>query len=217
MADRELSAFSQSTEASETVSASAAPQIAWPQFGWRDIPTFAGIVGTLAVTLSVAREAGFFSVLDLKLMSLLSTNDMLVNSFVAIPAIASGLGFVVGLVGSLFAWLPRRVHRFLYSRLKPQLHSSVYAFSFKYRVPLMVAALLLSVWVAGMLGAREAADALETEAHNYELTLTTGETIQVNLVVATSDTLIVTRNPSEISVVPRAQVKLLKLRAPTTN
>jgi hypothetical protein len=87
------------------VNAATAPEIARPQFGWRDIPMFAGIVGTLAVTLSVAREGGFFSVLDLKLLSLLSTNNMLVNSFVAIPVVASAVGFLMGLFGFL-AWVP---------------------------------------------------------------------------------------------------------------
>jgi hypothetical protein len=75
---------------------------------------------------------------------------------------------------------------------------------------LMVLSLLILLLGAALVGANEANVALKTEVYNYKLSLTTSETMQVNLLVVTSDTLIVMQNSSEISVVPRAQVKLLK-------
>jgi len=57
--------------------------------------------------------------------------------------------------------------------------------------------------------ASEAQLALLSKASNYEPEPTTAETLRVNLLKATSDSLMVMQTPSEISVVPRAQVKLL--------
>lgn len=53
-----------------------------------------------------------------------------------------------------------------------------------------------------LLGASEAQLALLSQVSNYELSLTTGETLRVNLLKVTSDTLMVMKTPSEISAQP---------------
>ena len=82
------------------------PQPAWLQFGWRDIPTFVGIVAALAFSLSVMRSIGFFGILDLKLLPLLSTDDMLRNSLAALPAVAGAAGILLAPIVIIYQRLP---------------------------------------------------------------------------------------------------------------
>jgi hypothetical protein len=217
-------------------------QTDWLQFSWKDIPPFVALIGALAIALSVARQLGFFSVLDLKLLSLLSTDDVLRNSLATVPFALFGSAFGFALA---WAWQP-----------PPQRFRAFFeAGAFRDRL-LFVAAtgslvmVLAGFWPVGLgivscivyiailrllaqkgrlgpmsfqvvywfwmlvimflFGAGEAQFALRYPVSNFELSLTTGETLRVNLLKASSDTLIVMQTPSEISVVPRTQVKLLK-------
>ena len=176
------------------------PQPAWLQFGWRDIPTFVGIVAALAFSLSVMRSIGFFGILDLKLLPLLSTDDMLRDSLAALPAVAGAAGILLAPIVIIYQRLP-----------------TLFQLCVKNAAWLIVATVIALLGGAVLFGANEARVALTTDKPNYELSLTTGETLRVKLLSVTSDTLIVMQNPTEISVVPRGQVKLLKpLNLPPT-
>jgi hypothetical protein len=214
-----------------------------PQLDWRDLPTFFAIIGGLTVALSIARQIGFFWVLDLKLLSLLSVNDVLSNSLAAVP-----LTLIGSIVGLALSWVlqPPAVFRrfFLFETKNPgpilivliscavsvalanaAWASSLFFLSFfiygaaiawlgeKGKLGVLSFQAVYWAWVIGLMffsGASEAQQALLLPTSNYELTLTTGETQTINLLEVTSDGFIVMRNPSEIAVVPKAQVKLLK-------
>lgn len=63
---------------------------------------------------------------------------------------------------------------------------------------------------AFLYGANEGQHAFNATDRDYELTLQAGSTMDANLLRATSDFFIVMEQPSEILVVPRSDVKLLK-------
>ena len=68
------------------------------EFSWKEIPTFAALVGAASIALSVSRELGFFWALDLNLLSLFSLQDVLRNSLYLVPvtllSAAIGMPFV---------------------------------------------------------------------------------------------------------------------------
>ena len=224
-------------------SAATAPQTDWPQLRWMDIPSFVAVIGALAIALSMARQLGFFWVLDLSLLSLLSTDDVLRNSLATVPLTLFGCAGGIAL-----SWArppPRRLRAFfLYEAKNPVLillgltvfvvgtslvnaswpavlffvsffifGATVSLLQQKGKLGAMSFQVVYWFWMLALMflaGASEAQFALLTPVRNYELSLTTGETLRVNLLKATSDTLMVMQTPSEISVVPKAQVKLLK-------
>ena len=244
MAGRKRSTVPERTAKTEVVSEAPLPQTEWPPFSWKDIPPFVAVIGALAVALSVARQLGFFWVLDLKLLSLLSTDDVLRNSLATVPlAICGGaLGIALSSVqppvqrvrrfflfeaekpAALYLWVLIAV-AVAWSLLSRYWASLVLVLSFfiygatiswlqqKGKLGPVSSGVVYLVWLLALmflLGANEAQLALLSQVSNYELSLTTGETQRVNLLKVTSDTLMVMQTPSEISVVPRAQVKLLK-------
>jgi hypothetical protein len=244
MAGRKRSTVPQGTAKTEVVNGAALPQqTGWPQFSWKDIPPFVAVIGGLAIALSVAWQLGFFWVLDLKLLSLLSTNDVLRNSLAAVPLALFGCAVGVALswaqpparrAGAFFLFEAKNpalillwltvfaVTISLLSGYWPALLSFVSLFIYgatvswlrqKGKLGAMSSAVVYWFWVLALmflLGASEAQLALLSAVPNYEPNLTTGETLRVNLLKVTSDTLMVMQTASEISVVPRAQVKLLK-------
>jgi hypothetical protein len=244
MAGRKRDTVLQRSAKTGIVSGAPSQQTDWPQFRWKDIPSFLAMIGALAVALSMARQLGFFSVLDLKLLSLLSTDDVLRNSLATVPLALFGCA-----VGFTLSWArppPRRLGAFfLFEAKNPALAllglvvfavvilllsgywpTLLFFISFfiygatvswlrqKDKLGAMSFQVVYWFWMLALMflsGATEAQlNLLSQVPTNYELSLTTGETLRVNLLKVTSDTLMVMQTPSEISMVPRVQVKLLK-------
>jgi signal transduction histidine kinase len=78
------------------------------------------------------------------------------------------------------------------------------------KLPIDVVYLFWLIVSAFLYGANEGQHAFNATDRDYELTLQAGSTMDANLLRATSDFFIVMEQPSEILVVPRSDVKLLK-------
>jgi hypothetical protein len=78
------------------------------------------------------------------------------------------------------------------------------------KLPIDVVYLFWLIVSAFLYGANERQHAFNATDRDYELTLQARSTMDANLLRATSDFFIVMEQPSEILVVPRSDVKLLK-------
>ncbi|HLO21410.1 MAG TPA: hypothetical protein VK192_13055, partial [Sphingomicrobium sp.] len=199
--------------------------------------------GVRRLALSIARQLGFFCVLDLKLLSLFLVDDVIRNSLAAVPFTLFSWGLALMFVQAEVIPLPR-VGAFFFDLKNPAFELKfalvmavvyflfweswpawlifqsilIYAATIAWlrqrgkldKLPIDVVYLFWLIVSAFLYGANEGQHAFNATDRDYELTLQAGSTMDANLLRATSDFFIVMEQPSEILVVPRSDVKLLK-------
>ena len=208
-----------------------------------DITSFIAAVGAAAIALSIARQLGFFWVLDLKLLSLFSVDDVIRNSLAVVPFTlffwGLGLMFVQAevipfpKVGDFFFDLKRPAFELKFASAMALVYFLfweswpawlifqsilIYAATIAWlrqrgkldRLPIDVVYMFWLIVSAFLYGANEGQIAFKSTERDYELTLQSGGTMNVNLLKATSDFFIVKDQPTEISQVPRDDVNLLR-------
>lgn len=208
---------------------------------WRDIPTFAAVIGAISIALAVSRESGFFSVFDMKLLTLFSIEDTLRNSLSIVPLtlFAWGLGILLVRADVRLFRRPLRFKRpaavilFVlvtaigYVLFTPDWPASLFFLSVIIYVAVIswlrereklsaggveVVYLFWVLITVFLLGAYEGQWALRSNERAYEMIIQTEVVSNVSLLRSTSDFFLVMQNPTEIWVVSRSDVKVLKLK-----
>ncbi|XSG82867.1 MAG: hypothetical protein ACPW61_03555 [Methyloligella sp. ZOD6] len=206
----------------------------------RDAPSIIAVAGALSVVITVAHEAGFFFSIDPTLMSLFSLEDILRSSLKFLPPTLIGVilgGYLVIFIpkaakffdqreaGTRFTiWLLTIFTILNLLFLSHWARGLLWLTSFNAgavsgliasrlgnsKTSLAVGAGTLVVLFATLSGLSEGQTARSSEIFSYELRLKSGKNLNVNLLRTTSEVFVVRHNKSEIWVVPRSEVALLK-------